>query len=406
MTLIQQLGGFIACASTSGVGTVFHVGIPVEIRQDEDGVSSDMEEEEQQDEGIPVCGPILVVDDNKINVRILKKTLTLELERANLGIEVITADGGEAAISLYKERLPSVVIIDYHMPGIDGVGATKAIRKYEADHSMVPAYIMSYTADMSDESHALLIACGSNDIMAKPPPKGFVATLVRRFQVVSTKNSVLDHLKWRSSSQETKESDKQDTGSTHDSVKQASSERVAVPAEKETTKQTVGGNSSLFEQTEAPAKTSSIPAVTVDKQIKEKSGCASEFETPVAVGGASVKPASPIDPAVAPVSVGEHKQHDDAPVESSVQALVRETAQETIHQVESNSRRRRSATTTTTQKGMGRRKGPTIVEPALDHTMSETLFDSDSERVVEARPSPHRVVQYPSFFLAYPNHMI
>jgi len=202
VTLCQQLEGFIACASTAGVGTVFHMGIPVEIRPDDDDDCSESSTEQvvEEDDGIPVCGPILVVDDNKVNVRILKKTLSLELDRAGLGIEILTADGGEEAIALYKERLPSIVIIDYHMPGIDGVGATKVIRKYEADHHLVPAYIMSYTADMSDESHSLLMACGSNAIMAKPPPKGFVAHLVRRFRVVSTKNSVLDHLKWKPTS--------------------------------------------------------------------------------------------------------------------------------------------------------------------------------------------------------------
>lgn len=197
VTLCQQLEGFIACASTAGVGTVFHVGIPVEIRPDDDDCSGNSEEMIEGDDGIPVCGPILVVDDNKVNVRILKKTLSLELERTGLGIEVLSAEGGEEAIALYKERLPSIVIIDYHMPGMDGIGATNAIRRYEADRNLVPAYIMSYTADMSDESHSLLMACGSNAIMAKPPAKGFIATLVRKFRVVSTKNSVLDHLKWK-----------------------------------------------------------------------------------------------------------------------------------------------------------------------------------------------------------------
>lgn len=205
VTLCLQLEGFIACASTAGVGTVFHVGIPVEIRTDDDDCSESSDEVVEGDEGIPVCGPILVVDDNKINVRILKKTMSLELAQASLGIEVLTADGGEKAIAMYKERLPSIVIIDYHMPGIDGVGATKAIRKYETEQKLAPAYVMSYTADMSDESHSLIMACGSNAIMAKPPPKGFVASFVRRFRVVSTKNSVLDHLKWKPTGKDEKE---------------------------------------------------------------------------------------------------------------------------------------------------------------------------------------------------------
>jgi light-regulated signal transduction histidine kinase (bacteriophytochrome)/CheY-like chemotaxis protein len=198
VTLCQQLEGFIACASTSGVGTVFSIGVPVEIKQAEDDGSVGTAASVEEDEGIPVCGPIAIIDDNRVNVKILHRALSLELKRAGLGIEVLKAYGGEAAVDLYKERLPSVVIIDYHMPGIDGVGATKAIRKYENDQNLTPAYIMSYTADMSDEANAVLMASGSNAVMAKPPPAGFVAQLVKRMRVMNTKNTVLDHLKWTS----------------------------------------------------------------------------------------------------------------------------------------------------------------------------------------------------------------
>jgi chemotaxis family two-component system sensor kinase Cph1 len=173
ISLCFQLGGFIACSSTPNVGTVVHVCIPVEVLHPEEEDPAGVENDD-----ILISGPIVVVDDNKVNVKILERALKVQLARARLDVEILTADGGEKAVAIYKERLPSLVIIDYHMPGMNGAEATKAIRKFESDHSLRPSYILSYTADETDAARDLLLSCGSNGIIHKPPPKAFVSKLV------------------------------------------------------------------------------------------------------------------------------------------------------------------------------------------------------------------------------------
>uniref|UniRef100_A0A7S3L7N0 Phytochrome n=1 Tax=Amphora coffeiformis TaxID=265554 RepID=A0A7S3L7N0_9STRA len=188
VSLCHQLGGYIACLSTPNIGTTFHVGIPVEILHGRD-TTSDFENNRDEgtiDASIPLRSSILIVDDNKVNLKLLKMSLKKELRNAEKYVDVVMADGGEAAFAKYKEILPSVVIIDYHMPGMNGLDATKAIRKYEQAHGIQPSFILSYTADLSCEAHDLLVTSGSDGIMTKPPPRDFIQKLVRRMEVSKT----------------------------------------------------------------------------------------------------------------------------------------------------------------------------------------------------------------------------
>ena len=74
-SLCHRMEGFIACSSTYGNGTVFHVGLPVDV------VSAETVEREKanvvaaNDEGaeIVMMGPILIVDDNKVNLKVLER---------------------------------------------------------------------------------------------------------------------------------------------------------------------------------------------------------------------------------------------------------------------------------------------------------------------------------------------
>ncbi|CAB9512453.1 Phytochrome-like protein cph1 [Seminavis robusta] len=190
VTLCQQLNGFLSCSSAHGNGTAFHIGIPVQV---EESQGSDAENPDEANAGlsasiqnrpISIRGPIVVCDDNVVNVKILKRGLQLDLKNHDLGhLEVLTADGGLPVFALYKERHPSLLFIDYHMPDEDGSEATRRIRSYEAEKGLPPAYIIIYTADLTDEATSHLRACGTNEIMEKPPPKGFIASIVKRMVV-------------------------------------------------------------------------------------------------------------------------------------------------------------------------------------------------------------------------------
>ncbi|GKY92076.1 hypothetical protein MPSEU_000179000 [Mayamaea pseudoterrestris] len=185
VSLCLQMKGYIGCASSPGVGTSFQFGIPVQLEtaeSEEEGAALQGPADVEPDKIIYMRGPIMVVDDNVVNVKLLKRTLERELKLVNLDIEILIATGGDAAVSLYKEKRPSMCIVDYHMPGKDGVQAAREIREWEKEHQHPPAFILSYTADATDRAKELIMA-HSNDIMIKPPPKGYLRSLVRRLKV-------------------------------------------------------------------------------------------------------------------------------------------------------------------------------------------------------------------------------
>jgi signal transduction histidine kinase len=121
VSLCHQLGGFISCLSTHGVGTTFHIGIPVEVAH---GKEAFLDKEEIADTNrskentrIPLASCILIVDDNKVNLKILRLSLEQELKKAEKHVDVIMADGGQVAVQKYRTLLPSVVISTGRLEG-------------------------------------------------------------------------------------------------------------------------------------------------------------------------------------------------------------------------------------------------------------------------------------------------
>ncbi len=66
---------------------------------------------------------ILIIDDDKLNLKVLKDTL------ARVGYNVIEAQNGEIGLQLFRSEHPDLVITDFQMPGIDGLEVLAEIRK-------------------------------------------------------------------------------------------------------------------------------------------------------------------------------------------------------------------------------------------------------------------------------------
>lgn len=186
VSLCQQLGGYIACASTPNEGTVFHFALPVEFMGCETGrPSSRSTSPSPEVPHITMTGPLMIVDDNQVNLKVLRRSLEMQFRNKGKDFEIITAEGGREGIALYKKARPSLCIVDYHMPEIDGVEVTQTIREYETDNDIHPAHILFYTADVTDKAGKVMVECGANEIMSKPPPKSFIEELVMRMEVLS-----------------------------------------------------------------------------------------------------------------------------------------------------------------------------------------------------------------------------
>jgi CheY-like chemotaxis protein len=102
---------------------------------------------------------IMVVDDNED----LREMLRFMVER--LGYQVVEAENGREAIEIARRRCPDLILMDLSMPVMDGLAATRLLRKIE-DMCDVP--IIAISANRREQSQADALAAGCNEYMTKP----------------------------------------------------------------------------------------------------------------------------------------------------------------------------------------------------------------------------------------------
>lgn len=101
--------------------------------------------------------PILVVDDELELLTMIRSIF----ERAGF-TQIMTADSGEAALSLLSQKMPAMVILDVMMPGIDGFELLKEIRAV----SKIPVLMLTAKGEAEDRCTGLEL--GSDDYLVKP----------------------------------------------------------------------------------------------------------------------------------------------------------------------------------------------------------------------------------------------
>jgi signal transduction histidine kinase len=158
--IVDLLGGEINLESKVGVGTTFDFELNLfngtkEIVVEKDKLYSDDTLKGKS---------ILVVEDNKINQMITKKML----EKKDIKCFII--DNGEEAVEmLSKENQFDLVLMDVHLPGINGTIATQKIREFDTKKP-----IIALTAISLNENREMLLSFGMTDVITKPfEPENF-----------------------------------------------------------------------------------------------------------------------------------------------------------------------------------------------------------------------------------------
>ncbi|KAJ5146949.1 hypothetical protein N7526_000301 [Penicillium atrosanguineum] len=107
---------------------------------------------------------VLIVDDNKINVKILATFVH------KLGCTYETATNGLNALNLFKEsdRPFTYVLMDLSMPVMDGLVSTRKIREFEKDNGLSASCIMAVTGVASSEIQQQARMAGLDDYLVKP----------------------------------------------------------------------------------------------------------------------------------------------------------------------------------------------------------------------------------------------
>jgi DNA-binding NtrC family response regulator len=112
---------------------------------------------------------ILIVDDEPFNLDLL------EQELADLGYAVERAAEGTTALQLIEKSAPDLVLLDYQMPGMNGIEVLHAIRKH---HKELPVVII--TAHGSIERAVEAIKAGADDFVTKPFDPEHLALVIKK----------------------------------------------------------------------------------------------------------------------------------------------------------------------------------------------------------------------------------
>lgn len=118
---------------------------------------------------------VLLAEDNVIN----QKVAMLNIRK--LGHDVELAHNGVVAVDMFAKNSFDFILMDIQMPGMDGLEATKAIRKIESERkSLAPIPIIAITANMYKEDIKRFLACGMNDHLGKPFKPDDLADVIRK----------------------------------------------------------------------------------------------------------------------------------------------------------------------------------------------------------------------------------
>ena len=118
---------------------------------------------------------VLVVEDNPINQLLVRRQL------GRLGYDAIVVDNGAAALEAFPDAGAEVVLMDWQLPGIDGLETTRRLRQWEQSAGRPRTPVVALTASALPGDRDRCLAAGMDDFIAKPVSIGTLGATVRRW---------------------------------------------------------------------------------------------------------------------------------------------------------------------------------------------------------------------------------
>lgn len=160
--LVEAMRGTVTATSAPGQGSVFTVTLPLERTE-----APPVKHEKSSTIGRRLR--VLVAEDNAINQRVALRLLE------QLGHQVVVASNGLEALTEVDAQTFDAVLMDCHMPVMDGFETTRALR---ARSKHLP--IFALTASSLPEERARCLECGMDDVLTKPVRRDDLEALLSR----------------------------------------------------------------------------------------------------------------------------------------------------------------------------------------------------------------------------------
>jgi len=177
LRLVKLMGGEIGMAS-SDLGSSFWFTVPFTEVAEVQLQQPDLPERQRQQEAAHYAllgAKVLLVEDEQIN-RMLTETMLTQA-----GLEVVSVQNGREALQRTAQEDFDLVLMDVQMPEMDGLEATRRIRKREKKHGTGRVKVIALTALAMQGDREKCLQAGMDDYLAKPIDKTLLLEMLTRY---------------------------------------------------------------------------------------------------------------------------------------------------------------------------------------------------------------------------------
>lgn len=160
--LVEKMNGTVKISSVLGKGTIFTIKLPYVVAH-EQLVKTETAKKNKIKLQVANHEKILLVEDDKVNQQICHAMLK------KLGCNADVVGNGKKAIQLWEKNKYPLILMDCHLPEIDGFQTTSIIRQLEnGNDDNHKTIIIALTADVLKETQERCLESGMDDYLSKP----------------------------------------------------------------------------------------------------------------------------------------------------------------------------------------------------------------------------------------------